>query len=449
MGEAWDLVVIGGGSGGLAAAQRAAEYGARVALVESARLGGTCVNVGCVPKKLMWYAADLGQALREAASYGFDAPVRGPHDWALLKAKREAYVGRLNDIYAGNLERRGIHLIRDRAHLAGLHLVAAGGELLEARRILIATGGYPLVPELPGAELGITSDGFFALERCPPRTAVVGSGYIAVELAGLLQGLGSAVRLFARHDAVLRRFDTVLQEAAAASLQEAGVELSWHSVPSALERRADGLYLHTRDGAVHGPFDELVWAIGRLPASAGLGLEEAGVDTDDEGFITTNLYQETDVAHVYAIGDVTGREQLTPVAIAAGRRLADRLYGGMEGRHLDYSNIPTVVFTHPPLGTVGLSEAQARERFGAEVKVYQAGFTPMSHALAIHKPRARIKLVTAGEDERIVGCHIAGPGVDEALQGFAVAIRMGATKRDFDDTVAIHPTLAEELVTLR
>ncbi|GIK35640.1 MAG: dihydrolipoyl dehydrogenase [Gammaproteobacteria bacterium] len=450
MGEPWDLVVIGGGSGGLAAAQRAAEYGARVVLVESGRLGGTCVNVGCVPKKVMWNAASIAHTLHDAADYGFRLAVAGPHDWAQLRARRDAYLRRLNDIYAANLERRQVQLVRGSARLTGPRTVAVGSEVLEGRQIIIATGGYPLLPELPGADLGISSDGFFELDRCPARTAVVGSGYIAVELAGMLQALGSTVTLFARHDRLLRRFDGLLQEAVADSLQAAGVALRWRSVPEALEQRADGLYLRSRDGVEHGPFETVIWAVGRAPATGGLGLEAAGVETDAGGFVPTDRFQETRVPGIFAIGDVTGREQLTPVAIAAGRRLADRLFGGMEGRHLDYHNIPTVVFSHPPLGTIGLSEEQARQVHGAAaVKVYQAAFVPMYHALTAAKPKARMKLVTVGADERVVGCHIAGPGVDEALQGFAVAIRMGATKRDLDDTVAIHPTLAEELVTMR
>ncbi|QOJ32909.1 MAG: glutathione-disulfide reductase [Gammaproteobacteria bacterium] len=450
MGKPWDLVVIGGGSGGLAAAQRAAEYGARVALVEAGRLGGTCVNVGCVPKKVMWNAASIAHVLEDAADYGFRLATSGPHDWAQLREKRDAYLRRLNDIYAANLERRRVQLFRGSGRLTGPRTVEVAGEVLEGNHLIIATGGYPLVPELPGAELGITSDGFFELDHCPARTAVVGSGYIAVELAGMLQALGSAVTLFARHDSLLRRFDGLLQESVVGSLRADGVSLRWRSVPEALTRRADGLHLRTRDGVEHGPFETLVWAVGRLPATRGLGLDAAGVDTDAGGFVPTDRFQETAVPGIFAIGDVTGREQLTPVAIAAGRRLADRVYGGMEGRHLDYHNIPTVVFSHPPLGTVGLSEEQARQVHGeAAVKVYQAEFVPMYHALTTAKPRARLKLVTAGADERVVGCHIAGPGVDEALQGFAVAIRMGATKRDFDDTIAIHPTLAEELVTMR
>jgi len=449
MAQPWDLITIGGGSGGLAAAQRAAEYGARVALIEHGRLGGTCVNVGCVPKKVMWNAASLAHALHDAPDYGFRVAPEGPHDWPLLREKRDAYVHRLNGIYERNLAARRIHVVKARARLTGPRTVEAAGEVLEARHIIIATGGSPGVPELPGAEHGITSDGFFELGECPPRTAIVGSGYIAVELAGMLAALGSRVTFFARHDSVLRRFDEMLQAAAAESLQAQGVALRWRSVSAAVEKRADGVHLRTRDGVTQGPFDALIWAVGREPATRGLGLEAAGIEPDAGGFVPTDRFQETRAPGIYAIGDVTGREQLTPVAIAAGRRLADRLFGGMAGRHLDYHNIPTVVFTHPPLGTCGLTEAQAREVHGEQVRVYRSEFVPMYHALTAAKPKARMKLITAGAEEKVVGCHIAGPGADEMLQGFAVAIRMGATKRDLDDTVAIHPTLAEELVTLR
>jgi glutathione reductase (NADPH) len=449
MRETWDLVTIGGGSGGLAAAQRAAQYGARVALVEDGRLGGTCVNVGCVPKKIMWNAASLAHALDDARDYGFAVPERVAHDWPALRSSRDAYVRRLNDIYATNLAKREIRLVRARARFEGPRTVRAGDEVLQARHVIVATGGYPTVPELPGAELGITSDGFFELTACPRRVAVVGSGYIAVELAGMLAALGAEVTLFARYDSLLRRFDAMLQSAVIEALQADGVALRWRAVPAAVEKDTAGLALVTRDGVRHGGFDTLIWAIGRSPATPGLGLEAAGVATDAGGFIPTDRFQETGVAGVHAIGDVTGREPLTPVAVAAGRRLSDRLFGGMTGRHLDYENIPSVVFSHPPLGSCGLSEHDARQRFGAGVKVYQAEFVPLYHAATARKPKARVKLVTAGPEEKVVGCHLAGPGADEILQGFAVAIQLGATKRDLDDTVAIHPTLAEELVTLR
>ncbi len=449
MTASWDLIAIGAGSGGLAAAQRAAEHGARVAIVEQGRLGGTCVNLGCVPKKVMWNAASLAHALHDARDYGFAIGRNLTHDWAALRERRDAFVSDIRDYYAAALELRDVRLISGTARLTGPRTVEAGGERLEARHILIATGGYPTVPELSGADLGITSDGFFELAERPARVAVVGGGYIAVELAGMLRALGSEVTFFARYDTILRRFDEMLQASVIEALCADGVELRWRCVPQSLKKQDGGLELETRDGVRHGLYDAVIWAVGRTPATAGLGLEAAGVATDAGGFVTTDRFQQTNVSGVFAVGDVTGREPLTPVAVAAGRRLADRLFGGQPERHLPYENIPSVVFSHPPLGSCGLSEHAARERHGAAVRVYRAEFVPLYNGVTKAKPRARIKLVTAGDEERVVGCHVFGPGADELLQGFAVAMRMGATKRDLDDTVAIHPTLAEELVTLR
>jgi len=448
MTDQFDLIAIGGGSGGLAAAQRAAEYGARVAVIEPAPLGGTCVNVGCVPKKLTFNAASLAHALDDAREYGFDLELRG-HDWAGFVARRRAYVERLNGIYAGNLAKKGIVHVSDRGRLTGAHTVEAGGRQLTASHILLATGGRPSVPAIPGRELGMVSDDFFALAERPARVALVGSGYIAVEFGGALRALGSEVTILARHDSVLRHFDDYLQEGLLKALADDGIRFVGQVTPAGLTKAAAGLELASADGRRHGPFDVVFWAIGREPNTAGLGLEAAGVRTDARGFIVTDAYQVTSVPHIYAVGDVTGREALTPVAIAAGRRTADRVFGGMAGRHLDYANIPTVIFSHPPIGTCGLSEADARQRHGATVKTYTADFVPLFNGVTRHKPRTRMKLVTAGPDEKVVGCHILGPGADEMLQGFAVAIRLGATKRDFDDTVAIHPTAAEELVTMR
>ena len=448
--ERLNLIVIGGGSGGLAAAQRAAEYGASVAVIEHGALGGTCVNVGCVPKKIMWNAASLAHGLTDARDYGFELTVAG-HDWSALKAKRDAYIRRLNEIYERNLANKNIDYISAFGRLDGPAEVLAGDRRLTAERIIIAVGGAPVVPDLPGAELGITSDGFFALEKLPGRVAVVGSGYIAVELAGMLNALGSEVNLFARYDSVLRSFDEMLQRALIEAMESEGIRLNWRSVPAGIERNggADELRLSTGDGRTHGPFDKVIWAIGRAPLTADLGLEAAGVETDDRGFIPTDRYQATNVPNIFSIGDVTGRAALTPVAIAAGRRLADRVFGDMEDRYLDYANIPSVVFSHPPIGTCGLTEVQAREQFNDDVKVYSSDFVPMFNSLTAHRQKAHMKLITAGRAETVVGCHLIGPGSDEMLQGFAVAIRMGATKKDFDDTVAIHPTGAEELVTMR
>jgi glutathione reductase (NADPH) len=444
----FDLIVIGGGSGGLAHAQRAAEFGAKAVVVEAGPLGGTCVNVGCVPKKVMWYSARHAHVIAHASDYGFDVVVNG-HDWAQLKKARDAYIARLNGIYAGNLERRGVALLRGKARFIDDRTLEVEGRRIAAERIVIATGGRPVVPQLPGAELGFTSDGFFELEEPPQRVAVVGSGYVSVELAGAFSGLGSDTTVLVRKDGVLRSFDAMLGNELGMAMQASGIRLETAVVPRALESTAQGVTLLAADGRTFGPFDGVLWAVGRAPNTAGLNLEAAGVAVDRNGFVPVDDWQATNVPHVFALGDVTGRPALTPVAIAAGRRLADRLYGGMEDRHLDYRFIPTVIFSHPPIGTIGMTEAEARLGHGDDVRIYESQFTPMYYALGPHKPQTRMKLVTAGPEERVVGCHIIGDGVDEMLQGFAVAIRMGATKQDFDDTVAIHPTSAEELVTMR
>jgi glutathione reductase (NADPH) len=452
MSQQYDYVVIGGGSGGIATARRAAEYGAQVALVESGRLGGTCVNVGCVPKKLMWNAATLAHGLDEARAYGFDLTVHG-HDWARLKAARDAYVVRLNGIYETNLRKSNVDVYCGRARFVDANTVVVPtdtGEIeLRAPHLTIAVGGRPWVPKLPGAELGITSDGFFELATRPARVAIVGSGYVAVELGGAFASLGSKVTLFMRYDRALRSFDATISETLMKEMGNDGMELVTHAVPAGLQRGTDGVEVALADGRIFGDYDVVLWAIGREPVSPELGLAKAGVAVYDDGFVITDKFQNTNVAGVYAIGDVTGREALTPVAIAAGRRLADRVFGGREGRHLDYDLIPTVVFSHPPIGTVGLTEAAARELHGDAVTVYRSGFTPMYYALAEHKRRAEMKLVCVGPEEKIVGLHVIGQGADEMLQGFAVAVKMGATKKDFDDTVAIHPTAAEEFVTMR
>ena len=450
MAEKFDLVVIGGGSGGLAAAQRAAEYGARAVLIESGRLGGTCVNVGCVPKKIMWNAAELGGALHDAREYAFRLDQRG-HDWHSLKARRDAYIAKLNDIYAANLARRSVELVRARASFLDAHTVSAAGRTLSAPHVIIATGGHPQVPPIRGAELGITSDGFFGLEALPPRVVVAGGGYIAVELSGIFAALGAQTTLALRGATPLRTFDPMIAETSLAMLRAAGVTVVTDIAPGSIERKADGALVPTfADGRSIGPFDCLVWAVGRNATVADLALERAGVRLDASGFIATDLYQATSADGVYAIGDVAGRAQLTPVAIAAGRRLADRVFGAQAGRHLDYENIPTVIFGHPPIGTVGLTEPAARARYGNDdIEVFRSSFVPLYHAVTGAKPRTEMKLVTLGPEQRIVGLHVVGPGADEMLQGFAVAVRMGATKRDFDDTVAIHPTSAEEFVTMR
>ena len=444
----YDLLVIGGGSGGLAHAQRAAEYGARAAVVEYGPLGGTCVNVGCVPKKVMWYAAETRHHLDHAADYGFTADF-GAHDWAGLKARRDAYVTRLNGIYENNLGRRGVDYIQGAAKFVDPHTLAVGDEHYRAERIVIATGGRPMVPDIPGAGYGIVSDDFFTLEERPQRVLIAGSGYIAVELGGVFNALGSDVNIVVRKDHVVRSFDAMLSEEVMEAMENAGIRFDTRVIPAKVEKLDDGLVMTSDDGRRFGPVDCVLWAIGREPNSDTLALDAAGVVTDEQGFIPVDKFQTTNVGHISAIGDVTGAQALTPVAIAAGRRLADRIYGGMEGRHLDYRLVPTVIFSHPPMGTVGMTEAEARAEHGDAVKVYLSRFTPMYYALGKQKQTSVMKLITAGDDERIVGCHVIGDGADEMMQGFAVAIRMGATKKDFDDTVAIHPTSAEEFVTMR
>jgi glutathione reductase (NADPH) len=446
--QAFDLISVGGGSGGLACAQRAAEFGAKVAVIESHRLGGTCVNVGCVPKKVMWNAASVALGLADAEDYGFHVTV-GDSDWPLLKRKRDAYVLRLNEIYERNLATKGVAYVRGAARFLDKSTVEVDGERLTARHIVIATGGVPTVPKLPGADKGITSDGFFLLEEKPKRVAVVGSGYVACELAGAFHELGSEVELFIRRDHLLTSFDVMLGKSLMREMGEQGMAIHPHVVPAGIREDQGFKTLTAADGREFSGFDCLLWAIGRTSNVAGLNLESAGVAVDEGEYVVTDGFQNTNVPGIYAIGDVTGRAALTPVAIAAGRRLSDRLFGKQTDRRLEYSMIPTVVFTHPPIGTVGMSEAEARAQYGDAVKVYVADFTPMYHALTTRKTHTDMKLVCVGPEQRIVGCHVIGTGADEMLQGFAVAIRMGATKKDFDDTVAIHPTSAEEMVTLR
>ncbi|HSW05135.1 glutathione-disulfide reductase [Aquabacterium sp.] len=444
----YELIAIGGGSGGLAVTQRAAEYGARTAVVEPERLGGTCVNAGCVPKKVMWNAAHLMQGARDASAYAIEvSPPRC--DWAELRRRRDAYIARLNGVYARNLDRRQVAVHVGAAAFVNAHTLSVGDRLLTADRIVIATGSRPSLPVMPGAHLGLNSDDFFKLDALPERVAVVGSGYIAVELAGVLNGFGARVDLLIRKDAVLRGFDPMIQAALMREMGGSGINIVGGVVPASLARCDGGEYaLSAQDGRRFGPYDAVLWAIGREPVTDRLGLHNAGVLSDPSGFIPTDAWQCTNVPHIFAIGDVTGRSALTPVAIAAGRRLSDRLFGGHDGRHLNYDCIPTVVFSHPPVGTVGLTEPEARQRH-ALVTIKATSFVSMVHALSEKRPKCEMKLVLAGEAQTVVGCHIVGDGADEMLQGFAVAIRMGATFRDFQDTVAIHPTNAEELVTLR
>lgn len=445
----FDYICIGGGSGGIASANRAARYGKKVAIIEAKAMGGTCVNVGCVPKKAMWHGAQLAEAVHKyAADYGFDLTVN-EFDWARLVASREAYISRIHQSYDRVLSSNNVTVINGYATFVDNHTVAVDGEHYHADHILIATGGKPSWPDIPGAELGIDSDGFFALTQQPQRVMVVGAGYIAVELAGVLHGLGCETTLSIRGHAPLRYFEPMLGETLAECMQQDGINLRCHTVVERIEKSADGRLLVYLNDDETIQVDCLIWAIGREPASQGLVLQNAGVDTDGLGYIKVDEWQNTSVQGIYALGDITGQAELTPVAVKAGRLLSERLFNQQHQARMDYTHIPTVVFSHPPIGTIGLTEQQAREQYGDEqIRVYASSFAAMYTAVTQHRQQTNMKLICAGEQQQVVGLHGIGYGMDEILQGFAVAIKMGATKADFDSCVAIHPTSGEEFVTM-
>ena len=452
----YDYIAIGGGSGGIASINRAASYGKKCAIIEAKHLGGTCVNVGCVPKKVMFYGAQVAEAINNyAPAYGFDVEVK-KFDYAKLVESRQAYISRIHSSYNNVLAKNNVDVLNGFARFKDAKTIevsyADGStELVTADHILIATGGRPSIPAVKGAEYGIDSNGVFALNELPKRVAVVGAGYIAVELAGVLNSLGSETHLFVRQHAPLRNQDPLIVETLLEVLAQDGIQLHTKALPEEVVKNADGsLTLKLQDGRKT-TVDTLIWAIGREPATDVINLEVTGVKTNSRGQIIVDKYQNTNVPGIYAVGDIIeGGIELTPVAVAAGRRLSERLFNNKPNEHLDYNLVPTVVFSHPPIGTVGLTEPQAIEQYGEEnVKVYKSSFTAMYTAVTEHRQPCRMKLVCVGKDEKIVGLHGIGFGVDEMIQGFAVAIKMGATKADFDNTVAIHPTGSEEFVTMR
>ena len=448
----FDLVVIGAGSGGLATSKRAASYGARVAVIEYDRVGGTCVIRGCVPKKLMVYAADFAHAFEDARGYGWQAdPPR--LDWSALVAARDSNVAGLEATHERLLRENGVELIRGRARITSAHEVEVGGRRISAATILVATGSRPNVPAIEGIEHVITSDGFFELKEQPREVAVIGGGYIASELAGVFQALGTRVHMIYRGDLPLRGFDGDLRRELDAAMRTGGLQLHPGTVVKRIAKTNTGgfaLDLQGPDGACSLAVDRcLLYATGRIANTEGLGLEEVGVGLDDAGNVVCAEDATTAVPSIAAIGDVTGRSPLTPVAIHAGRLWADRVYGG-RNVPMSYENIPTAVFTDPPIGTVGLCEEEARAKYGDEaIRIYRARFRPMLHSLTGRQVFTMVKLVVRNDDERVLGCHLIGKDAPEIIQGFAVAVKMGATKRDFDATVGIHPSTAEELVTLR
>ncbi|MEN5118329.1 glutathione-disulfide reductase [Luteimonas sp. TWI662] len=451
---AFDLIVVGGGSGGLAAAFRAAEYGRRVALLEPGDLGGTCVNVGCVPKKAMWLAADLGLRIGHAARLGYDLPRGGrpAFDWPCFLTDRQRYIHGIHASYRRRLDRDGVLLLPTRGRLAGEGAVeTADGALLRAPHIVLATGSRPIVPQIPGASLGVVSDDFFHWTQAPARVAVIGGGYVAVELAGVLQALGSQVDLVVRDGRLLRQAEPELVAQLQDNYIQQGVVLRLGVASQALHRQADGRIAIETDGDERlADYDQVLFATGRRPNTDDLGLERVGIVPDPQGHLPVDAFQDTPAPGVHAVGDICGcGPALTPVAIAAARRLCDRLFGGRPDARLDAENVPSAIFSHPPLAMVGLTEAQARERHGDDVHVYTSRFRPMIEALADTSQCSLFKLICVGEARRVVGLHLLGDAADEILQGFAVALKMGATLDDFHDTVAIHPTSAEEVVLMR
>ena len=446
----YDYIVIGGGSGGIASANRAAMHGAKVILFEGKEVGGTCVNVGCVPKKVMWYGAQVAETLhRYAGEYGFDVTLN-KFDFATLKANRQAYIDRIHGSYERGFDSNGVERVYEYARFVDPHTVEVAGELYTTPHILIATGGHPLYPNIPGSEYGITSDGFFELDEVPKRTAVIGAGYIAVEVAGVLNALGSDTHLFVRKDRPLRTFDKDIIDVLVDEMAKSGPTLHMHANATEVVKNADDSLTISFDNEETITVDCLIWAVGRAANTSGFGIEKTGVKLTERGNIYSDEFENTSVPGIYALGDVTGKLDLTPVAVKAGRQLSERLFNNKVDAKLDYTDAATVVFSHPAIGAIGLTEEKAIAKYGAEnIKVYKSSFTPMYTALGDNRQLSTMKLVTLGEDEKIIGLHGIGYGVDEMIQGFSVAIKMGATKADFDNTVAIHPTGSEEFVTMR
>lgn len=443
----YDLFVIGAGSGGVRAARMSAGYGARVAIAEDTYLGGTCVNVGCVPKKLFVYGSHFAEDFEDAAAYGWDARHEA-FDWPRLRDNKTREIERLNGIYRNLLEGAGAAIHWGRATLEDAHHVRVGDDVYSTANVLVATGSWPSVPEVPGRELAITSNEAFYLEEFPERVVVVGGGYIAVEFAGIYAGLGAETTLIYRGPLFLRGFDEEVRRFVATEMAKKGVDLRFSTQVEAIEAAGARRRLLLEDGQTL-EADQVLYATGRTPKTAGLGLEAAGVKLNERGGIVVDHHYRTSVPNIYALGDVIDREQLTPVAIAEGMCVAANLFTDQRPRSVDYELIPTAVFCQPNIGTVGLTESQARSRFGDEVDIYAADFKPMKHTLTGREERTLMKLVVTRSDDRVVGAHMVGPEAGEIIQGLAVAMTAGATKSHFDRTIGIHPTAAEEFVTMR
>ena len=446
----YDIIAIGGGSGGSATMNRAAMYGAKAAVIEGNIIGGTCVNVGCVPKKVMWYGALVSETLKNyAADYGYTIGETS-FDFKTLRKNREAYIERSRQAFSNNFNRNGVDYIEGYARFVDKNTVEVNGEHIRAKHIVIATGSYAYIPNVPGSELGGTSDDVFSWEELPESVSIIGAGYIAVELAGVLHALGVKTDLFVRKGGPLRGFDQGIVEVLVDEMKKNGQPLHTHKVPQKLEKLDNGdIQIHFEDGTTH-TSQKVIWAVGRKANVHQLNLEAAGVELTERGFIQVDEYQNTTTPGIYALGDVSGEKELTPVAIKAGRTLAERLFNGKTDAKMDYELIPTVVFSHPAIGSIGLTQEQAEAKYGVEnIKVYQSTFAGMYSAITVHRQMTKLKLITLGEEEKVIGLHGIGGGIDEMIQGFTVAVKMGATKADFDATVAIHPTASEEFVTMR
>jgi glutathione reductase (NADPH) len=445
----FDLIVIGAGSGGIATAEKAAYYGASVAIIEMHDAGGTCVNLGCVPKKIMWYAGSLTDDFAHAVDFGFQ--LNTPQfNFATLVKRRQQFTQALSKRLQNKLVKHKITYLHGHASFVDAHNIKVNTQLLRANHIVIATGCQPKKPNVTGDEYGITSDGFFGLQQLPKKIAIIGNGYIAVELASILNQLGSQVKVLLRKDKILSHFDTMISKTLQEIMLKQGIKLLAKHDTTAIHRRQGKLIVKCKNNKTVSNLDAVLFAIGRTPRTTELNLKAANVKTTAEGYIKTDKWENTSIPHIYAIGDVTGKKLLTPVAIAAGRKLAARLFGKEKKSHLDYQNIPTVVFSHPPVGSIGLSDLDAIAKYGRDqLTFYQTEFGSLFSALSKTPYPSRMRLITLKKTKKIIGCHIIGPNADEMLQGFAVAIKMGATKDDFDNVVAIHPTSAEELVTLK
>ena len=441
----YDLFVLGAGSGGVRASRFAASYGARVAVAEERYVGGTCVNVGCVPKKLLVIAAQFREQFEDAAGFGWDVGERSIN-WPSLIAAKDQEIQRLNGIYARLLDNAGVTRYQGHATLEDAHTIKVGDKTVTARYVLIATGGWPTMPAIPGIEHAVTSNEAFHFSQLDKHILIVGAGYIGVEFAGIFNGLGAETTLLCRGDQILRGFDEDIRTTLAQELAKKGVTLRKGLNVSRIDKTARGLQATLTDDTVI-LADKIMFATGRTPLSAGIGLEQAGVALDAQGAVLVDPFSRTSVENIYAVGDVTNRVTLTPVALAEGMALAKTLFADQPTKP-DYRYIPTAIFSQPPAATVGYTEAQARAEFGA-VDIYKTSFRPMQHTLSGRDERTMMKLVVDSVSDRVVGLHMVGPQAGEIVQGFAVALKAGATKAVFDSTVGIHPTAAEEFVTMR